>query len=98
MNIEQNLSTAYHPQTDGQTERMNQEVEAYLRIYTNYLQDDWSDKIIEAEFALNNRQSSATGQSPFFLMYRQHPYTRKEPRRDPRSTDIQEYLTKIMTI
>ena len=89
---------AYHPQTDGQTERINQEVEGYIWMYTNYLQDDWADKLIEAEFALNNRQSSATGHSPFFLMYGQHPYTGKEPRRDYRSTDVQDYLTKIIMI
>ncbi|TPX39897.1 hypothetical protein SeLEV6574_g06928, partial [Synchytrium endobioticum] len=54
------LSTAYHPQTDGQSERVNQELEAYLRCFTSYNQDDW------AEFAHNNSVHSSTGMSPFF--------------------------------
>ena len=43
-------STAYHPQTDGQTERVNQELEVYLRFYINYQQDDWSRWLDQAEF------------------------------------------------
>ena len=43
LGIQSNLSTAYHPETDGQTERVNQILEQYLRIYINYQQDDWVD-------------------------------------------------------
>ena len=43
LNISQNLSTAYHPQMDGQSERVNQRVEQYLRIYGNDEQNDWAD-------------------------------------------------------
>ena len=38
-----NLSTAYHPQTDSQTEWVNQDIEQYLRLFVNYKQDDWAD-------------------------------------------------------
>lgn len=55
-----NPSTAYHPQTDGQTERMNQELETYLRIYISHRQDDWSEWLHLAEFAYRNRVHSAT--------------------------------------
>src|SRR6185436_16768979 len=48
------MSTAFHPQTDGQTERMNQTLEQMLRIYTNYKQDNWNDLLPAAEFAYNN--------------------------------------------
>ena len=41
MGIQVNLSTAFHPETDGQTERANQDVETFLRTYTNEMQDDW---------------------------------------------------------
>jgi hypothetical protein len=67
-------STAWHPQTDGQTKRANQEVEQYLRLFTNYHQDDWLDWIDIAEFTLNDRIHSAIKYSPFFLMYRFHPH------------------------
>ena len=43
LGIKMNASTAYHPQTDGQTERVNQEIEQYLRLFCNWQQDDWSD-------------------------------------------------------
>lgn len=59
------LSTAYHPQTDGQTERVNQDVEQFLRLFTNDKQDDWADWLAIAEFTYNNRVHSATKQSPF---------------------------------
>ena len=69
--IEGNPSTAYHPQTDGQTERVNQEVKQYLRIYVNHHQDDWADWLPIAEFSLNKIQVS-TGYSPFFISYGHH--------------------------
>jgi transposase InsO family protein len=65
LGIEGNPSTAYHPQTDGQTERVNREVEKYLRMFTNHQQDDWVDWLPIAEFAFNNTVHEATGQTPF---------------------------------
>lgn len=73
LQIKSNLSTAYHPETDGQTERVNQILEQYLRIYINYQQDDWSDLLPLAEFAYNNAPHSATGVSPFFANKGFHP-------------------------
>lgn len=67
------LSTAFHPQTDGQTERTNQSVEHYLRCFTNYLQTDWSSLLHTAEFAYNNARHSSTSQSPFFTSYGYNP-------------------------
>ena len=58
-------STVYHPQTDGQTERVNQELEQFIRIFTNYQQDDWDDLLPAAEFAYNNHVHSSTQQVPF---------------------------------
>ena len=52
--IRPQYSTAYHPQTDGQTERQNSTLEQYLQIYTNYKQDDWVKWLHLAEFAYNN--------------------------------------------
>lgn len=73
LRITRKLSTAFHAQTDGQTERMNQTMEQYLRAYVNYQQDDWTDWLPLAEFAYNNSRQSSTEQSPFFLNYGFHP-------------------------
>ena len=63
--IRQQMSTAFHPQTDGQTEVMNRELERYLRHYTNYLQDDWDEWLFLAESAQNSAPSATTKISPF---------------------------------
>ena len=63
------LTTAYHPQSNGQTERTNQEVERHLRLFTNSRQDDWVKYLPTAEFVLNNRRHSAHQTSPFEVMY-----------------------------
>jgi hypothetical protein len=73
LGIKGNPSTAYHPQTDGQTEWMNQELEQYLRIYVNYQQDDCLEWLSLVEFAYNNQEHSATKCSPFFANYGRHP-------------------------
>ncbi|KAM4063256.1 reverse transcriptase (RNA-dependent DNA polymerase) [Hirsutella rhossiliensis] len=63
--VTQKLSTAYHPQTDGGPERMNQEIEAYLRAYVSYAQDDWGELLPAAQLGLNNREPATTKISPF---------------------------------
>lgn len=70
--IQQRLSTAFHPQTDGGTERMNQEIITYLRAYISYAQDDWAKLLPSAMVAINNRDNSKTGFSPFFLTHGYH--------------------------
>lgn len=74
-------STAYHPQTDGQTERVNQEVEQYLRLWCNERQDDWADLLSMAEFCYNNHVHASTQQTPFMLATGQNPRMGFEPRR-----------------
>jgi len=68
-----NLSTAFHPQSDGQTERTNQTIEHYIRAFGDYQQSDWSTLLPLAEFAYNNSFHSAIGMSPFFATYGYHP-------------------------
>jgi transposase InsO family protein len=76
-------STAYHPQTDGQTERVNQELEQYLRIFVNERQDDWDDLLPMAEFQYNNHVHASTRQSPFMLDTGRHPRMGFEPHQPP---------------
>jgi len=65
LGIKSLMSTAFHPETDGQTERMNRTLEQYLRHYVTYDQKNWEDLLPMAEFAYNSAQHSSTGLSPF---------------------------------
>lgn len=79
LKISLKLSTAYHPETDGQSENSNQGLEQYLRAYVNYVQDDWVNWLPLAEFAINNHRSETTGVSPFYAVYGHHPRLGIEP-------------------
>ena len=74
--------TAFHPQTDGQTEKFNAVMEQYLRSNINYLQDDWAEHMPLAEFAANNQASETTGVSPFFANYGYDPRWTDDPQHD----------------
>jgi len=69
LGIKTRLSTAFHLQTDGQTERMNQELEQYLRFFVEHRQKDWPEWLAVAEFAVNNKVHMATKVSPFMANY-----------------------------
>ena len=60
-------STTYHPQTDGQTEHVNQELEQYIRLFTNQHQDNWDELLSMAEFQCNNSIHSSMQQTPVML-------------------------------
>src|SRR5487761_1155848 len=67
LKIKQNLSTTYHPQMDGQSEKTNQHVETALRIYCNYQQDNWAEMLPIVQYTINARASATTKQAPFEL-------------------------------
>lgn len=69
------MSTAFHPQTDRETERINQVIEDYLQIYSNYEQNDWGEILAMAEFAYSNSNHSPTKISPFDPKYGYQPQT-----------------------
>ena len=69
------VSTAFYPQTDGQTERNNRTLEQMLRIFVSYKQNDWDQHLSAAEFAYNNSKQASTGMSPFYLATGQNPLT-----------------------
>ncbi|GJP51828.1 hypothetical protein CLOM_g10960, partial [Closterium sp. NIES-68] len=73
------MSSAYHPQTDGQTERLNQIVEQLLRAACKDEISKWDLHLPVLEFAYNNATHAATGQTPFFLCYGRHPLTPQKP-------------------
>jgi len=66
------MSTAFHPQTDSQTERLNQTIEAYLQAFVSKEQDDWVRLLAMAEFAYNNSTTTGNGTSPFYANYSFH--------------------------
>ncbi|MBW0491699.1 hypothetical protein O181_031414 [Austropuccinia psidii MF-1] len=70
---DRDLSTAYHPETYGQTEMVNKILEQYPWIYVSYHEDDWNTWLPLAEFAYNNSDHSSTKQLLFFTVYRRDP-------------------------
>jgi hypothetical protein len=73
MGTTQNLSTAFHPEMDGQTERTNATLEQYLWAYCNYQQNNWKQLLPIVEFCYNNTKSESTGVTPFYANFRYHP-------------------------
>ena len=68
------LSMAYHPQMDGQMERINQEIEIFLWHYVNYQQDNWTEWLAAAEFQYNDKRYTATERTLFKLNFGRHPW------------------------
>ena len=77
LTIKRKLSTAFHPQTDGQTERLNQVLECYLRCYLNDEQNNWAELLSGAEWTINNSKNSTIGAVPFQVVYSYKPETGK---------------------
>jgi len=73
LGIERRLSIAFHPQTDGQTERTNSTLEQYLRAYVNYQQDNWKELLPMAEFAYMNGYQESIKSTPFFANHGVNP-------------------------
>ena len=82
LDMKLHFTSGYHPEGDGQTERINQTLEQYLRCYCNYQQDNWSTLLPLAEFVYNNAPSETTGTSPFFANKGYHPNLTVHPERD----------------
>ncbi|KAG0158458.1 hypothetical protein PDIDSM_5972 [Penicillium digitatum] len=95
------LSTAYHPETDGQTERANAVLEQYLRAYVSYLQDDWSEWLPLAEFTANSHYPESTRVSPFYANYGFHPrigFEPSQPASHPATRDAEKFATRMQEL
>ena len=96
LGINRHMSTAYHPQTDGQTERVNRTLEDMLRRYIDPQQSNWDTLLLYMEFAVNNAWQESVQNTPFFLNHGQHPLT-------PLSADLEakvpaaEHLARTFT-
>lgn len=91
-------SMAYHPQMDGQTECLNQELEQYLQLFINQCQDDWSKFLPLAKFSYNNHVHSATQHTPFLVDTGRHPCMGFEPT-EPLSVkeSVNEFVERMRT-
>jgi hypothetical protein len=89
------FTSGYHPEGDGQTERTNQTLEQYLRVYCNYQQSNWSDLLPLAEFAYNNTPSATTGISPFFANKGYNPNLSVQVERELVSANARDYVADL---
>src|SRR5467141_4984623 len=88
---------AYHPQTDSQTERVNQEVKQFLRLFINQWQDNWYEWLSIAEFAYNDRIHASTRSSPFMMDTGQNPRLGIEPLRESRLETLNDFASWMDT-
>jgi len=89
--IQPQISTTFHPQTDGQTERLNQTIEAYLQVFVGKEQDDWVRLLPMAKFAYNNSTTKGNGMSPFYANYGFPPAARNPASMEPLNRASQVY-------
>jgi len=98
LGIESKLSTAFCSQTDGQTEKVNQELEQYLRMFIDHRQEQWPDWLGMAEFVYNNKMHSSTKMLPFKANYRQDPRMGFEMRKKRKYEGAKKFMTKMREI
>ncbi len=103
LEIKKKLSTVFHPQTDNQIERQYSMMEAYLRAFVNWKQDDWARLLPMAEFTYNNAKNASTGHTPFKLNYGYHPRVFFEEDVDSRSrsrsvNELAEELKELIKV
>jgi len=98
LGIKSKLLTVFHPQTDGQMERVNQGLEQYLRMFIDHRQEQWPEWLGTAEFAYNNKAHSSTRMSPFKANYRQDPRMGFEGRKKERYAGAEKFIEKMKEI
>jgi len=98
LGIDSKLSTAFHPQTDGQTERMNQELEQYLRMFIDHRQDQWPEWLGTAEFTYNNKVQTSTKVSPFKANSGQDPRMGFELRKKGKFEEANKFVERMQEI
>jgi len=98
LGIQTKLSMAYHLQTDGQTKRVNQKLEQYLRVFIDHRQEQWPDWLGMAEFTYNNKIHAAAKVSPLKVNYGQDPRMGFEGRRKGKYEAVGKFIKKIKKI
>ena len=98
LGIQTRLLTAYHLQTDGQMERINQELEQYLRVFIDHKQEQWPDWLRMAEFTYNNKIHAATKTLLFKANYGQDPRMGFKGRRKGKYKATGKFVEKMKRI
>ena len=98
LGIKSKLSTVFHPQTDRQTERVNQELEQYLRMFIDHRQEQWPEWLGTVEFAYNNKVHSSTRTSSFKANYGQDSRIGFEGRKKGKYTGVEKFVDKMKEI
>jgi len=98
LGIKSKLSMAFHPQINRQAERVNQELEQYLRMFIDHRQEQWPNWLGTAEFTYNNKTHSSTKILPFKANYRQDPRMGFEMRKKGKYKGAEKFVTKIKEI
>jgi len=98
LGIQIKLLTAYHPQTDKQIERINQELEQYLRVFINHKQEQWPDWLEMVEFMYNNKIHMVTKILPFKVNYGQDPRMGFERRKKKKYKAAEKFIERIKKI
>src|SRR6266481_1186669 len=95
LDMKLHFTLGYHPEGDSQTERTNQTLEQYLRVYCNYQQDNWAELLPLAEFAYNNMPSATTRITPFYANKGYHPNVTVHPEHDLASARACDFITDL---
>jgi len=98
LEIKSKLLTAFYPQIDGQTERVNQELEQYLRMFTNHRQEQWPEWLGTVEFAYNNKAHSSTRTLPFKVNYGKDPRMGFKGRKKGKYVRAEKFVEKMKEI
>ena len=98
LEIESEMSMVFHPQTNRQMERVNQELEQYLRMFIDHRQEQWPDWLGIAEFVYNNKIYSSTKMLPFKANYGQDPRIEFKARKKEKYKGVEKFVTKMKEI
>jgi len=98
LGIKTKLPTVFHLQTDGQIERMNQELEQYLHMFTDHCQEQWLEWLGMAEFAYNNKTYAGTKVLPFEANSGQNPRMGFELRKKEKFEGVEKFAKRMKEV
>ena len=98
LGIEMKLSMLYHSRTNRQIERMNQELEQYLRFFVDYRQKDWPEWLASTKFAINNKIYLTTKVSLFIENYRREMRMGVDLRRKGKMKKVMEFTERMRKV